>query len=202
MSYEMKKRVIGLKNPTFQARNENSDDVGVDQAPDLRFAVPQCSLGALAVAHVDDKDAPLVCLSLEKCAAYQNWDAAAVFAVILLLVRSAGSGPAQLGQRILVGGGPISGRQFRPTHPTGDNVIMAVAQHLEKGIIGFDDPPPRIPDKDADDVGVDQAPDSCLPLLEIIVQARVFDRDHRLVGEGLEKRDLLVRERSDLHSPY
>ena len=33
-------------------------------------------------------------------------------------------------------------------------------------------------------------------------QARVFDRDHRLVGEGLEKRDLFVVERSDFPSPY
>src|SRR6476660_3351382 len=118
MSYEIKKRVIGLKNPPFQARKENSDDVSVDQAPDLRFALAQCPLDPLAVAHVDDKDDPLVCLSFEKCAADQNWDAAAVFAVILLLVRSAGSGPAQLGQRILVGGSPLRGRQFRPTHPT------------------------------------------------------------------------------------
>src|SRR5947208_16626769 len=110
MSYEMKKRVIGFKNPTFQTRNEDSDDVGIDQAPDLRFAFPQCLLGALAVAHVDNKDHPLVCFSLEKCAADQNWDAAAVFAVILLLVRSAGQGLAQLRQRILVGGGPLSER--------------------------------------------------------------------------------------------
>src|SRR5882672_3372309 len=97
MSYEMKKRVIGLKNPTFQARKENSDDVGVDQAPDLRFALAQCLLDALAVAHVDDKDDPLVCLSFEKCSADQNWDAAAVLATILLLVRSAGSGPCSAG---------------------------------------------------------------------------------------------------------
>jgi len=33
-------------------------------------------------------------------------------------------------------------------------------------------------------------------------QPRVFDRDHRLVGEGLEKGDLFVVDRSDLHSPY
>jgi hypothetical protein len=38
--------------------------------------------------------------------------------------------------------------------------------------------------------------------MEIVVQARVFDRDHRLGDEGLKKRDLFVRERSDLHSPY
>jgi hypothetical protein len=46
MSYEMKKRVIGLKNPTFQARKENTDDVGVDQASDLRFAFAQLLLRA------------------------------------------------------------------------------------------------------------------------------------------------------------
>src|ERR1700751_457993 len=32
-------------------------------------------------------------------------------------------------------------------------------------------------------------------------QAHVFDHERRLVGEGLEKRDLLVGERSDLPSP-
>ncbi len=52
MSYEMKKRVIGLKNPTLQARNENTDDVGVDQAPDLRFAFPQCLLCALELFNI------------------------------------------------------------------------------------------------------------------------------------------------------
>src|SRR5258708_35115880 len=52
MSYEMKKRVIGLKNPTFQTRKENSDDVGIDQAPNLRFVFPQCLLGAFAFCYV------------------------------------------------------------------------------------------------------------------------------------------------------
>ena len=52
MSYEMKKRVIGLKNPTFQTCNENSNDVRIDEAPDLRFAVPQGLLVALAVCYV------------------------------------------------------------------------------------------------------------------------------------------------------
>ena len=64
----------------------------------------------------------------------------------------------------------------------------------------------EIPDEDADDVGVDQAPNLRFAFREIAVgvrkrqralllgfeQAHVFDRDHRLVGEGLEKRDLFV----------
>ena len=33
-------------------------------------------------------------------------------------------------------------------------------------------------------------------------QARIFDGNHRLVGEGLDKRDLLVGERPDLPSAY
>src|SRR5450631_2958330 len=45
MSYEIKKRVIGLKNPTFQARKENSDDVGIDQAPDFHFAFCKIAVG-------------------------------------------------------------------------------------------------------------------------------------------------------------
>src|SRR5205823_174473 len=52
MSYEMKKRVIGLKDTTFQTRKENTDDVGVDQAPDLRFAFPQRLLGPFAFCYV------------------------------------------------------------------------------------------------------------------------------------------------------
>ena len=32
-------------------------------------------------------------------------------------------------------------------------------------------------------------------VLDLAEQARVLDRDHRLVGEGLEQRDLLVGER-------
>src|ERR1700693_427857 len=52
MSYELKKRVISLKNPTFQARKENSNDVGIDEAPDFRFAFPQCFLGPFAFCYV------------------------------------------------------------------------------------------------------------------------------------------------------
>src|ERR1700742_4259261 len=33
-------------------------------------------------------------------------------------------------------------------------------------------------------------------------QTRVFDRDHRMVGEVLKKRDLLGGERSDFPSPH
>ncbi len=40
---------------------------------------------------------------------------------------------------------------------------------------------------------------ACLELLE---QPHVFDRDHRLVGEGAQQRNLCVREEPDLGAPY
>jgi hypothetical protein len=51
----------------------------------------------------------------------------------------------------------------------------------------------------ADAVGVRKR--QCALLLGF-EQPHVFDRDHCLVSEGLEKRDLLVAERPDLHSAY
>jgi hypothetical protein len=33
----VEKRVVGLKNPAFELPNEDSDDVGIDEAPDLGF---------------------------------------------------------------------------------------------------------------------------------------------------------------------
>ena len=87
MSYEMKKRVIGLKNPTLQARNENTDDVGVDQALDLRFAFPQSFLGALALRQIEDERDALVAALFKQRASNQHGYAAAIFSEKLLLVR-------------------------------------------------------------------------------------------------------------------
>src|SRR5262245_44892205 len=37
-----------------------------------------------------------------------------------------------------------------------------------------------------------------IPLLQFFEQTHVFDGNHGLIGEGFEKRNLLVRERTDL----
>ena len=39
-----------------------------------------------------------------------------------------------------------------------------------------------------------------IAFLQFLEQPHVLDGDHRLVGEGFEKRDLLVRERTNLGS--
>src|SRR6266851_6881763 len=38
VSHHTEKRVVGLENPTFEVPEEDPDDVGVDQTPDLGFA--------------------------------------------------------------------------------------------------------------------------------------------------------------------
>src|SRR5947209_8782076 len=111
---------------------------------------------------------------------------------------------------------PLRWREVRPAYAARDEILMIVPQHVEKGFIGLQNPAVEIPDEDADDVGVDQAPNFRFAFCEIAISARkrqralllgleqahVFDCDHRLVGESLEKRDLFVVERSDFQSPY
>ena len=40
----------------------------------------------------------------------------------------------------------------------------------------------------------------CVAFLQFVKQPHVLDRDHRLVGEGFEKRDLLFGKRTDLRA--
>src|ERR1700739_775748 len=110
---------------------------------------------------------------------------------------------------------PFRWRQVRPVDATRDEIVTVVSHHLQECVIGLDNATFEIENEDADNVGLDQAPDLRFTFLEIAVgvgkrqralllgfeQAHVFDRDRRLVGEGLEKRDLVVGEWSDLPSP-
>jgi hypothetical protein len=42
----------------------------------------------------------------------------------------------------------------------------------------------------------------CVALLEFLEQPYVLDRDHRLVGESFEERDLFVSEWLNFHAAY
>src|SRR5215470_8146554 len=63
---DTEKRVIGLKNSTFEIGNEDPNDVGVDQAPDLSFAICQIEIKprilqrnrGLRSKHLQHRDAP------------------------------------------------------------------------------------------------------------------------------------------------
>ena len=51
--HDVEESFIGLQNPAVEIPDEGADDVGVDQAPNFRFAFPQCLFGLLAL-HVLD----------------------------------------------------------------------------------------------------------------------------------------------------
>ena len=141
----------------------------------------------------------------------QHGHAAPIFPKVLLLEWLDCPDHLQLCISPRVALAPFRRRQVRPTHAIRDEILTVVADDAEKCVVGLDDPAVEIPGKDADDVGVDQPPNSRFAFREIAVrvrkrqralllgfeQAHVFDGDHRLVGEGLEKRDLFVGERPD-----
>jgi hypothetical protein len=60
---------------------------------------------------------------------------------------------------------PFGGRQIPPAHSTGDEIVAAVSDDAEKSFVGIDDPTIKIPDEDADDVGINQPPYPRLPFL-------------------------------------
>ena len=64
ISYNAEKRVIGLKNSTFGIGNEDPDDVGVDQTPDLCLTLLEVGVQTgvlkrdcrLRCQHFEDRD--------------------------------------------------------------------------------------------------------------------------------------------------
>src|SRR5258707_9572072 len=87
VAHHAKKFVVGLKNATIEIPDENSDDVGIDQALDLRFAFPQSFLGALALCQIEDEPDALVAAPFKQRPSNQHGYAAPLFSEELLLVR-------------------------------------------------------------------------------------------------------------------
>src|ERR1700741_5639195 len=84
---------------------------------------------------------------------------------------------------------PFRWCQVRPTDATRDEILPVVSHHLQKCVIGLDDATFKIGDEDADNVSLDQAPDSRLTFLKFAVQPSVLERCRRLRGEKLQNCD-------------
>jgi hypothetical protein len=52
--HDVEKGFIGFQNPAVEIPDKDADDVGVDQASNLRLALPQCFLAALALDELTD----------------------------------------------------------------------------------------------------------------------------------------------------
>src|SRR5467141_779770 len=104
---------------------------------ELRLRLAQCLFGVLALRQIEHESDALALAVAERRRAEQNRHAAAVFAKVLFLTRSDGSSRLQLYDGLVVGIAPFGWRQLRPRYPTRDKLFTAVAQHVEKGFVGF-----------------------------------------------------------------
>ena len=120
-------------------------------------------LGAFALRQIEHESDTLIPAFLEGRYADQYGNTAAVFPEVLLLKRWKNPGHLVLLYQSRVAIAPLRRREVRPPYTACDEVLMIVPHDVEKGFIGLQNPAVEIPDKDADDVGLDQAAD--LPFL-------------------------------------
>src|SRR5271166_370948 len=146
------------------------DTVGVRELR-LRLAVALLALARLglrpfALSQVDYESYTLM-PGFEQRYADQHGHTATVLPEILLLHRLQPAVPPELYQpRCLSAIEPFRRREVPPVQASRGEIITVEAQQMKKGVIGFEDPTFELPSEDADDVGVDEAPDLGLTLAQ------------------------------------
>src|SRR6266481_9145131 len=161
----------------------------------------QSLLGALALGQIEHECDALVTALFKCCPTNQHGHTATVFSREFFFERLEPAATFLLFDPCVIPVAPVGRRQVRPPYAARNQVFTVVAHHAKKFAVSLKNATFEIPDENSDDVGIDQAANPGLPFPEIVVQAHVFDGDHRLVGEGLDKRDLFVGEWSDLPPP-
>ena len=144
---------------------------------------PQVLFGALPLGDVEHEQHVLRPGSLDRRPGHQHRHAAPVLAEVLLLEECAGARRSELCHSPFGGAHPFRGRQIGPAQPARRKVVPRVPDHREKCVVGLDDPAVQVRDQHADDIGIHQAADLRLPLLEFAVEAAVLERHRRLGRE-------------------
>ena len=138
------------------------------------LALPQRFYRPLALGQIEDKANTLTCTFLEHRPADQHRHAASVFPQVLFLEWLGSPDPLELCHGTRVAVAPFRRRQRCPVQATGGEILPVVSHHAEKLVIGLKNAPLDFPDDDADDVGVDQAPDLLVARQEIAVERDVL----------------------------
>src|SRR5262249_32922149 len=110
----------------------------------------------------------------------------AILPDVLLLVCRTPAGRSNLRRGACGRGVPLDGGHRGPSQPSREQVVPAIAEHVEKRVVGVDDRPVGIRNHHADDVRLDQPPDPRLPFLQLTIQAAVVQRHRRLRCEHLQ----------------
>jgi hypothetical protein len=91
-------------------------------------------------------------------AADQHRRPPSAFSEVLFLVRLSNAGRVELGLTLCVCFPPFGGRQLPPVQPTQIEVVAIISHEAKKGFVRISDATVRTPEKDPNDIGVDQPP--------------------------------------------
>src|SRR5258708_19121089 len=129
---------IGIK--TLAVAAVHSDKLGreVQHLPELCFLLPDLFLGPLLFAQIEHECDTLV-PTFKQRTSNQHGHAGAIFPEKLFLVRLSSSNGLQTRQGTLVALVPFGRCQISPEHSTRDEILTAVLQHVQKGVLGIDD---------------------------------------------------------------
>src|SRR6516164_9959653 len=126
----------------------------------------------LPLGQVEYETDTLIRPSLECRATNQHRHAATVLTEILLLVRLVGRSYPYRGALGTIT--PFRRRQFPPIQVASQEILSRISHYAEKGVVSISDPTISIPYDDADDVRIDQPSYPRVPILQIIIEADVF----------------------------
>lgn len=78
---------------------------------------------------------------------------------------------------------PLLRHQFRATQSARGEIFAVISHDAKKRVIGFENCTFGLPDEDADDIGVYQAPDFGFASCEIAIQVGSLNRNPRQMGD-------------------
>src|SRR5262249_57039413 len=93
-------------------------------------------LRALSLAEIEDERDRIPPRGLERRAPDQRRDSAAILPDVLLLVCRTPAGRSNLRRRACGRGVPLDGSHRGPTQPSREQVVPAIAEHVEKRVVG------------------------------------------------------------------
>ena len=193
-------RLINLVGDRGRQLPHCGDAIGVGERH-VRFAVSplalaQVFLRLLAFAQIENESDGLVPAAAEGCRTEKHGHADAIFSKVLLLESLAASRRPELCNGAFISATRFHGRQRRPADATRNEIVAAVSDNVEKGLVGLNNATLKIPDEYPDNVGIDQASDLRLAFLEIAIETGVLQRYRRLRRQQLEDRRSIRSERA------
>ena len=202
--------LLARGEPTLQGEVRHAED-GVQRRADLvahvgqevalgpvrrfrRLARLPFGLGPPAFGQVQHEGHALIRRIVEEGGADQHRDAAAVLAEKFFLDRDGHPGGAHFREPA---GGEVPVFRWRHAFPvqcTGQQLLSRVTDHVEKSVVGIRVAAAHIPKANADDVGLDQAPDAGMAVTHIGIEAGVVERDGGLGCQQFQHLDPFRRK--------